>query len=114
MKSSIRRHAAMAAGGMDGCQGTPRNEELDCKELHGVADCDLGPRESAVSCTSSTWRQGINSTSIYKSGTMLFLGGSVSFVFFLLPDCLFPRELLCFRAFRHVIFERNLRLITRA
>ena len=50
----VRRHAAMGAGGIDGCQGTPWSEELDGKELHGAAGGDLEPRESAVSCTSLT------------------------------------------------------------
>ena len=67
---------------MNGCQGTLWNEELDGKELPGAAGDDLKPRESAVSCTSSTRRQDINSTSIYKFGIMLFLGGGVSCVFF--------------------------------
>ena len=35
--------------------------------------------------------QNINSTSIYECGIMLFVGGSVSCVLFLLLDCLFPR-----------------------
>ena len=40
---------------MHGCQGAPWSEELDGKELHGAAGGDLEPRESAVSCTSSSW-----------------------------------------------------------
>ena len=31
------------------CQGAPRSEELDCKELHGAAGSHLELRESAVS-----------------------------------------------------------------
>ena len=42
------------AGEVNGCQGVPWSEELDGKELHGAAGGDLDPRESAVSCTSST------------------------------------------------------------
>ena len=57
--------------------------------------------------------QDINSTSIYKCGIMLFLGCGVSCALFLLPDCLFPRELLCFRELGRVIFEIILRLMTR-
>ena len=36
---------------MNGCQGTPRSEELDGKELYGALDdeCDLEPRGSNVS-----------------------------------------------------------------
>ena len=45
--------------GMDGCQGSSWSEELDGKELHGVAGGDLEQREPAVSWTSSTWSQPI-------------------------------------------------------
>ena len=52
----VRRHVVMGAGGMNGCQGTPWSKELDGKEIHRVPGGDLEPRESAVSCTSSTRR----------------------------------------------------------
>ena len=51
------------------------SEEIDGKELHGAAGGDLEPRESAVSCASSTQGQDINSTSIYGCGIILFLKG---------------------------------------
>ena len=44
---------AMGTGGVNECQEAPWCEELDGKELHGVAGGDLEPRKSAVSCTSS-------------------------------------------------------------
>ena len=50
----VRRHAAMGDGGTNGCQTMPWSEELGGKKLHGAADGDLEPRESDVSCTSST------------------------------------------------------------
>ena len=49
--------------------------------------------------------QYINSISIYECGVMLFLGGGVSCVFFLLPDSLSLRELMCFYAFGVVILK---------
>ena len=78
---------------MNRCQGTPWSEELDGKELHGAAGDGLDPRESTVSCTSSTQKQNYPFTSICECGIVLFLGGGASYVFFLLPDCLFPCEL---------------------
>ena len=100
----VRRHAAMGAERMNECQmRTPWSEELDGEELHGAVDGDLEPREFALFCTSSTRRQNINSTSIYKCGIVLLLGGGVSCVFFLLSGCLFPRG-LCFCTFRFEIF----------
>ena len=56
---------------MSGCQGT-WSKKLDGKELHGAAGGNLEPRESTVSCTSSTQRQNINSPSIYECVVMLF------------------------------------------
>ena len=53
-RQSLRRHAVMGAGGTSGCQGTSWSEELDGKELHGIACGDLEPREPAASSTSST------------------------------------------------------------
>ena len=43
--------------GVNGCQGTLWSEELDDKELHGAlgGECDLEPKGSTVSRTSSTW-----------------------------------------------------------
>ena len=85
----VRRHAVMVAGGMNGCQGTPWNEEVDGKELLGAfgGECYLKPRGSPVSCISST---GVNPhfNIYYKCGIMLVLGVGVSCVFFLLPDSL--------------------------
>ena len=75
MVVKARQHAVMGAAEINGCQGTPWSEELDGKELHGAAGGDLEPRESAVFCTSSTPRQSINFTSIYKSSITLFGGG---------------------------------------
>ena len=47
---------AMGAGEVRGCHGAPWSEKLDGKELHGAlgGECDLEPRGSAVSCTSSS------------------------------------------------------------
>ena len=66
-------------------------------------DCNLGSKGSAFFLHSSSRRQHINSTSIYKCSTVLVLGGGVScmifssivhllsgFVFFL-ADCAFFR-----------------------
>ena len=43
-RQSLRRHAAMRAGGMNECQGTLRSEALDGKELHGAAGGVLEPK----------------------------------------------------------------------
>ena len=40
---------AMGTRGVNGCQEASWSEELDGKELHGVAGGDLEPRKSAVS-----------------------------------------------------------------
>ena len=52
-------YCSMRAGRMSTCQGTPRSEELDGKELHGALDgeCHLELRGFAVFCTSLTWCQ---------------------------------------------------------
>ena len=49
----------MKAAGVSGCQGTPWSKELDGKDLREAlgGECDLEPRGSAVSCTSSTRSQ---------------------------------------------------------
>ena len=51
-----RRHEAIWAMRVDGCEGTLWSEELDVKELHGALgdECDLEPRGSVVFWTSST------------------------------------------------------------
>ena len=48
---------SMRAGRVSGCKGPSWSEELDGMELHGRTGGDLEPRESAVSCTSSTRSQ---------------------------------------------------------
>ena len=77
---------------MSECQGTPWSEELDDKELHRAlgGEYDLEPRESTVSCKSLT-RSHLNFQA--STNVVLCCLGGVSCVFFLLPDCLFPREL---------------------
>ena len=57
MSCRQRRHKTIKAAGVNECKGTPWSEELDGKELHGAlgGECDLEPRESAVSWTSPTW-----------------------------------------------------------
>ena len=56
-------------------------------------------RENPLFPTHHQHGQDMKSTSIYKCGVMLFLGGGVCCVFFLLPGYLSPRELLCFRSY---------------
>ena len=67
-----------------------------------VAICS---RETSLFPVHGQHGQDMNFTSIYKCDIMLFLWFGVSPVLFLLPNCLFPRERLCFRAFGHLIFE---------
>ena len=52
----VQRHEIMGTVGINGCQGTTWSEKLGGKELHGAlgGECDLEPRRSVVSCTSST------------------------------------------------------------
>ena len=47
--------------GVNEYQGTPWSEERDGKDLHGAlgGECNLEPRGSVVSWTSSTWSQPI-------------------------------------------------------
>ena len=75
MASTMAR--SRSSTGVNGCQGTPWSEELDGKELHGALDdeCDLEPRGSAISQTSSKWSIHLLTYTSSLGGIMLILKG---------------------------------------
>ena len=117
----VRRLAAMKAAGVNGCQGTPRSEELDVKKLHGAAggEYDREPRESAISCTqpfpaSTMWYYvGLQGDGVFLHD-FLFLYSRTKLEQYLTSSLSFPsRPVLLYKRKNRVTLERKLHLSTR-
>ena len=65
----------MEAGEVNGCQGTPWSEELDGKELHGVAWWRLRSGAERIRCFLCIVDTESTLSSIYKCGILLILVG---------------------------------------